>query len=179
MKQKLCVLFFLFVSFFVNAKSDWDFEQFSVLFGGVVMHETSNLYTFEIDWDRGIKNAIPFPLYFGFGANASTSYLFREYGIKAYYNLVVLSIGVSRSYRLFPYVFAQQNYKKYRIENPPFDPRFLLKTGVGFSGVSITRSERMFRSGFQIAYNVTQSELKPIHRFSMELKVGFSLRIDT
>src|SRR5690554_4326098 len=132
----------------VFAQPNWDFKQLSLVYGRVFFYENPKIHTFEMTFHRGTKRGAAFPLYFSTGFNFYSSYQYREYGAKSLFNLIIMSFGVSRNYRMFPYVFYQYNYKKYRIE--PLQPdKVIPRVGFGFSGISIQRERFNVRPDFQ------------------------------
>lgn len=173
--RKFLLLFFIgfLCKMHSFAQAEWNFTQAAFLFGPAIQYELPSVVQIALICDRGVKLPKKTPFYFGGGVHLTNSYLFREYGIKAYANLVFFSFGVSPDYRVFPYFYFQQNHKAYRVEYPPHDPRFIPRTGIGFSGVSVARrKDFVFRSGFQFGYSYTQTELLVLERFSGEIMIG-------
>jgi hypothetical protein len=178
MKTIVVLLGFLFFHItYAHAQSEWDFVKTSILGGAIVFHEDPQIITIEALIDRGLKHHKIVPIYFGAGIHFSSSFTYREIGGKLFANPALFSIGVSKKFQLFPYVFMQYVYKEYQIDVPVSQSLILMRSGFGLHGVSLVRSEYTIRSGIQFGYDLQQPQRQFTHRIMGELKIGVSKNI--
>jgi len=154
----------------------WQFNQLNASYGRVFQYENPKAGIFEISWDAGCQKCYRIPLYGGASVSLTNSLVYRDYGVKSYYNLVSWSFAVSKTFRMYPIILVQEQYKKYRVENSP-EPYYHTTVGGGVHGISVSKSDYSFRTSFQVYYDITNSHLTKSQRIVYEFKIGMGLNL--
>ena len=115
----------------------WSFSDYSILAGqqrGFVLQPKWN---FELQFDKYSKSCTHQSHYYGAGINYSVSDRETEIGLKGMFNPTRFNLMISRTVKIYPYLFGQGNYmltkplEPFKIENKTISG-FIFRPGLDF-----------------------------------------------
>jgi hypothetical protein len=179
------IIIILIISFPLTClgKFGWRFADYSILAGQQYYYGQPSLWNLELQYDKYSKSCIHQSHYFGIGLNYSFNTNQKEFGLKFMYNPTRLKIMVSRTFKLYPYLFGQGNFIQTEsiafITNEKMQTsKYSFRPGIGLSGNirenKILCIRTSIQAGYNIIFNNTQNTKKAL---TLEFKVGFGINV--